>query len=108
MADFNKAIELDPNNARAYAYRAGIYAGNSEDDLAIADLNKAIELGPMLAEAYFRRGAFYGLKDEHALAKVDLAKAIELDWRFAAVVNGLFGRDYMEDSAGDPPATGPP
>ena len=43
LADFNKAIELDPNNALAYSNRGKALSKKGNDDKALADYNKAIE-----------------------------------------------------------------
>ena len=56
IADCNKAIEVDPKDARAYRYR-----GHAKEDLgdlqgAIADYNKAIEVDPKDAYGYLWRG----------------------------------------------------
>ena len=55
IADYTKAIELNPNFAAAYNNR-----GNAKSDLqdylgAIADCTKAIELNPNYAYAYNNR-----------------------------------------------------
>ena len=44
IADLNKAIELDPDYARAYNNRGIAYTDQGDYARAIADLNKAIEL----------------------------------------------------------------
>ncbi|MGE4597046.1 MAG: tetratricopeptide repeat protein [Methylophilaceae bacterium] len=52
IADYNKAIEINPNHADAY-YNRGIAKDNLEDYYgAIADYTKAIEIDPNDAEAY--------------------------------------------------------
>ena len=52
IADFNKALIIDPQSARAYYYRgiAKSYLKNHQG--AIADYNKAIEINPQYANAY--------------------------------------------------------
>jgi Flp pilus assembly protein TadD len=55
FADFNKAIELDPNYAEAYNNRGVAWDHKGDYDKAIADFNKAIELDPNNAEAYKNR-----------------------------------------------------
>ena len=45
VADFNKAIELDPKNGKAYNNRAIVYSYQGETDKARQDLQKAQSLG---------------------------------------------------------------
>ena len=45
MADFNKVIEMDPNNAVAHFQRAGIYAYKGDYDKAWEGIHKAQSLG---------------------------------------------------------------
>ena len=49
LADFNRAIELDPNNAVFYLNRGAVYQRKKDADRALADYNHAIELNPSLA-----------------------------------------------------------
>jgi len=49
IADFNKAIELDPGCAEAYHNRGVAYRRKGEHKRAIADLNKAMKLTPMMS-----------------------------------------------------------
>ena len=44
IADFNKAIELNPEDAEAHSNRGIAYADKGEHDLAIADLDQAERL----------------------------------------------------------------
>jgi Flp pilus assembly protein TadD len=46
IADFNKALEIDPNNKRTYNFRASYYMMKKQYNLAIADFNKCVELNP--------------------------------------------------------------
>src|SRR5277367_1019324 len=56
IADFTKAIELNPTFALAYTYRGNARSHSGDPDGAIADSTKAIELDPKLALAYSNRG----------------------------------------------------
>ncbi len=78
IAEFTKAIELDPSYARAYSSRGGAYFSKGEYDKAIADYTKAIELDPKLAVAYYFyfRGLAYYYKGEYDKAIADSTKAI--------------------------------
>ncbi len=46
ISDFNKAIELKPEYARAYLMRGRAYAALGDNDHAKADRDKALELEP--------------------------------------------------------------
>ena len=76
---FNKAIELDPNNADAYFSRGTTHARLSQYEKAIKDFDRAIELNPNYSEAYRNRGGAYAALSQHERAIEDLNKAIELN-----------------------------
>jgi len=56
IADYNKAVELDPKFVGAYNGRGDAKLNMGNYDGAIADYTKAIELNPQLAFAYNSRG----------------------------------------------------
>jgi tetratricopeptide (TPR) repeat protein len=68
LADFNWALELDPEDSPAYINRALVYMYQDNYDDAIADCNRALEIDSQLAMAYLNRGAarFYkGISHYH-------------------------------------------
>jgi tetratricopeptide (TPR) repeat protein len=79
IADFTKAIELNPQDAIAYNNRGNSYARIEQFNLAIADFTKAIELNPQDAIAYSNRGNSYDSKGQFDSAIADFTKAIELN-----------------------------
>ncbi|MBT3362673.1 MAG: tetratricopeptide repeat protein [Chloroflexi bacterium] len=79
MADFEKAIELDPNHAGAYNGRGYTYYEMNDLTNAIADFERAIELDPSYTDAYYNRGISYYQMDDLTNAMADFEKAIELD-----------------------------
>ena len=100
IADFNRALELDPDYAEAYCNRGITYDSKGEYERAIKDYNTAIELNPDFAEAYNNRGMAYGENGEHDQALQDFSQAIELKQNYAiaysnrgAVYNGKGERD---------------
>ena len=76
IANFNKAIELNPNFAEAYVSRGNAYGNQGKSGLAILDYNKAIELNSNYVQAYSNRGRAYLFNDEICLAIVDFDKVI--------------------------------
>ena len=79
IADFNKAIELDPNFGRAYANRALVHRRNGDTEQAFADYNRAIQADPSYAAAYVGRGNIYRQQGQLDLALADYNAAIQLD-----------------------------
>ena len=79
LADYNKAILLNPNLAGAYYNRGVLYRLQEKYDLALADWNKAIEINPNFAEAYVNRGALYYDLQKYELALADWNKAIKIN-----------------------------
>ena len=78
IADYTKAIELDPRNTVAYNNRGNAKSALKDYYGAIADYTKSIELGPDSATYYWRGVAKVNLKDYYGVI-ADCTKAIELD-----------------------------
>lgn len=79
MIDYNKAIELKPDNALGYFNRGSLKSEMGDFKGEIEDCNKAIELKQDFSMAYNNRGwAKFNLKD-YIEALKDFNKAIELD-----------------------------
>ena len=55
ISDYTKAIELDPNYAKAYTNRGVSKQKTKDYNGAISDFNKAIELDPNDAKTYYNR-----------------------------------------------------
>ena len=78
IADYTKAIELDPKSAEAYYTRGNAYADLNQYDKAITDYTKATELEPKAAVAYNNRGNAYWELKQYEKAIADYTRAIEL------------------------------
>ena len=59
LADYAKAIELNPNLLAAYAARSDLLIKQGDYANALDDLNKVIELEPRYGKAYVERGRIY-------------------------------------------------
>ncbi len=79
VADFDKAIELNPRYARAYYERGRAQAYLGDYDSAIDSCTRAIRVDPKDADPYYTRGSIKAQLGEYTEATVDLNKAIELD-----------------------------
>jgi len=79
IADYTKAIALDPNDATAYNNRGLAYGRKGEYDRAVADYAKALALDPNVALAYTNRGVSYDKKGEYDRAIADFSKVREID-----------------------------
>ncbi|MGD1920351.1 MAG: tetratricopeptide repeat protein [Pleurocapsa sp.] len=79
LKDLNRAIELDPNFARAYMNRGLLYSILKRWDDALKNFNRAIELYPKYFPTYIYRGYIYGFKQEFESAIRDLNQAVSLN-----------------------------
>ena len=79
MADFTRAIELAPDDARFYYSRAGAKFGSRDFDGAIADLNRVIELDGDEPVPYSLRAGVFDRKKQYAVAIKNVQQAIKLD-----------------------------
>jgi adenylate cyclase len=79
-----KALELDPNYARAWALIAvtqvnlRFYMGQQSDD-GLEAAERAIALDPNLAEAHAAKGVVLTFQTKHGEALVEIQKALKLD-----------------------------
>ena len=80
MANYNKALEINPNLAEAYNNRGFCYYNQGHSTQAISDYNKALEINPNLAEAYYNRSRVYFALREYDKAWADVHKAEELGY----------------------------
>tara|TARA_R110001599_G_scaffold353664_2_gene594917 strand:+ start:2755 stop:4434 length:1680 start_codon:yes stop_codon:yes gene_type:complete len=79
IADYNKAIELKPDDAGCYVLRGVSKAELKDYYGAIADYTKAIELDPQFNLAYYDRGVSKAKLKDYYGAIADYTKAISLD-----------------------------
>jgi len=87
IKDFDKAIELNPDDAETYYNRGVAYAKLNKYEQAIKDYEKAIELNPDDAKAYYNRGLAYAELNKYEQAIEDYDKAIELNPNYAEAYN---------------------
>ena len=112
IADYDKALKLDPKYAAAYRNRGDAYEKKkdydraiadydraiADYDRAIADYDRAIRLKPKEAAAYKVRGDAYEKKGDYDQAIKDYDKALDLNPKYVAAYNN---RGYAYDNRGD-------
>jgi tetratricopeptide (TPR) repeat protein len=84
LADFDRALELDPHYPEAYNNRGAACHALGDLDGALADLDRALRLNPSYAEAYNNRGAARHALGDLDGALADFDRALELTPRHAA------------------------
>ena len=68
IAEFKKAISINPNNESAYNGLGGVYHQAGEYDEAIAEFKKAISVNPNSLRAYNGLGLVYSEQGKYDLA----------------------------------------
>ena len=97
-ADYNKAIEINPEYGNAYNNRGNIRAEQADYKGAIKDYNKAIELNSQFVEAYCNRGIAKENLGDHSEALEDFDRAIELNSEY---IDGYLRRGMLRQDSGD-------
>ena len=79
IANFNRAIAMDPDNADAYHSRGIAKDGQGDYAGAIADFDHAIALAPDDTDIYHNRGVAKAEQGDYAGAIADYDRVIALD-----------------------------
>lgn len=95
IADYDRAISLDPRLLLAYNNRGNLrqYLGDMAG--AVADFSQVLKIDPHSAIAYNNRAIIYTQNGQFAPAIADFTKAIELQPDFVSVYNNL-GNAYYQ------------
>ena len=83
MADFTKAMELEPDNPHHRPFRAETYRRMKQWDKAIADYTRTIEVEPNNHSRWSGRASVYCDMKQWGQAISDYSKAIELNPNYA-------------------------
>ena len=99
---FQRALQLDPNYARAWAGLAGVYTVSwervppeSTEEWATA-VERALQLGPNIAEAHVRAAQYYGWLGRLEISKAHCQRAIALNPSDPLVLSVSAGREFEE------------
>lgn len=95
IADYTKAIEINPGDAYAYHKRGIAYASRNDFSHAEADFSRALELNPWLVGAYNNRGFLYDYSGEYDKSIADYTQALKINPNYAqAYYNRALAYDY--------------
>src|SRR6516225_9290111 len=83
LTDLDRAIALDPRNARAFREPSNSHRSAGHIDRALADANEALRLDPHDAKAFDNRGNVFNNNSQYDRAIEDYNEAIRLDPRFS-------------------------
>lgn len=111
IADFTRAIKLDPNNADAYFYRGFAYRflargratserASASNDLkqAVDNFDQTIKIDPTYTRAYFERGLSQDDLGNKREAITDYTQTLELDAEFA---EAYYNRGVIHSELGE-------
>jgi tetratricopeptide (TPR) repeat protein len=106
ITEYTTAINIDPNNAQAYANRGAAYAEKGSYDLSIPDYNKALELEPQNIIVYYNRAIAYNNLKEYDKAIADCTKVIndlglKNNWVYFERGIAYFGEQRYSDALND-------
>jgi len=83
IADYDRAISVDPRNAAAYQARGNVFDDQQRYAEARADYDRSIELEPGDPAAFFNRGLSSHRQKNFAAAIVDYTECLRIDPRYA-------------------------
>ena len=95
IADYTKAIELEPAFPGSYVNRGTVLAQTGRTQEAMADFDKALSLNPTIAEAYFNRAIIKEQNNDFKGALADLLVA----QRYHAPIPAYFLKRVEEESS---------
>lgn len=86
VADFTRAIDLDPRQGILFAGRGDSYRRMNQHEKGLADLTRAVELSPKQPWILLSRGMVYQNMGRGEDASTDCAKAVEIDPNLAWIL----------------------
>lgn len=101
QAEFDKAIEIDPNFVEAYVGRGGIKFQKIEFPAAMEDYNRAVEIAENLVEMHEYKASIKNVLADFEGSKIEGSKADYMKTRLAeALYHRGHLKRFMEDNGG--------
>ena len=98
IADCDRVVASDPDNAMAFFHRGEAYAAQSRMEEAIEDFSRAVAIDPDYTLAWFNRGDAYAWLEQYEEAIHDMKEALRCDPAFVPAhfnlgeINMMLGR----------------
>ena len=99
IADFTRALELNPDLYQVYRDRSDAYRRKGDLDAAIDDLTLTLEDAPYPAQVFAARAELYAEKEDYDAAIADYERAIAADRH--QTVSGTLSIGMMHIAKGD-------
>jgi tetratricopeptide (TPR) repeat protein len=97
IVDFNYAIELNPQFAKAYHGRGAAWSALGCDEEALADFSTALSIDPRLPQAYLGRAGIWFRKGDLERADADYSAAV----RIVDLETAYYNRAKVRQARGD-------
>ena len=104
LRDFNRALEIDPNNAWILGARGLTYQQMERYEAALADLCRSLEIDASDAWLLARRGETYLMSGDYEKGSADLNNALETDPNTVFLVDSLVPGAVGHLKRGEPEA----
>jgi tetratricopeptide (TPR) repeat protein len=98
IAEYTKALEIDPENAEAFDRRGNAYYQKGDLDHALPDFNQALTFNPRSADALLHRALVHMARGFYDLAVVDFNNSLDI---VPYVLDGLLNRGICQVKLGD-------
>lgn len=89
LANFSKAISIQPDNPGLHIMRAYFYANRKQYSTALEDINNALALNKDLPYTYLAQGYIHKLSGNIAKAQTSYNEALKYDPKFHAAETAL-------------------
>jgi len=86
---FEKAVELNADNLKAYYALAGLYLSENKQEQAIAQYKALLEVNPKQPTAHMLLAAIYDLQDRFDQSEKHYRAALDINPDFVAAANNL-------------------
>ncbi len=97
IAEFNKAIAINPHYEKAYEDRGLTYGKKGDLDQAISDFTRAAAINPNDGKAYYSRAISFFAKEIYGSSWLDVHKAeslgYKIDPKFLEALKKASGRE---------------